>query len=391
MGYKHELINSDQVMRDDEYERTGKQVRVPEDELVSIVLDMIDEYAKLHPRERRNYPNPLASPIVTRVASGKTIQIPQQIIDKAVEIHKAATAKAMRAGGSGSGSKSRSGSMEGFNGHSDMSPAHTRLAKRERYAGTDPFILDADLRGQSITGHDGQIAGDAVHSDYPQRYKDFNYMMAGKLDHSDMGSDLNDRANPYGSNTHGRYDGAEQSRKESVGQSNYGQRSLAHSGGPASGSEDYMDSVSGVQSNISPESGSTLVYAALDEETEYEGSAPQYQTVDNRNPDYVLGDRNEFDQDPEYNCESCGHNDGYRGNYPYDASEHDHEYDDSESYDHVDDDYAPYDEDDYNDDDGENKDVVENYSNAADYNYALYVLLIVLLIILIMNYSQQNQ
>lgn len=384
MGYNHELINQDQVMRNDEYERTGKQVRVPEDELVSIVLGMIDEYSQMHPRERRNYPNPVAGPIITRVASGKTVEIPQQIVDKAVEVHKAATAEAMRA------SNSSPDVQEGFGNNNDMSAAHTRLSKRDRYAGADPFVLDPDLRGQSLTGHDGQVAGDAVYGDYPQRYNDFNRMMASKLDNSGMGSDLDDLANPGSVNSHRRFDATERQREENVGHFNYGQRSLAHSGGPGNGSDDYMDAVIGMQSNISPESGSTSVYAALDDDAEYEGSAPQYQTVDTRRPEYVMGDYDQFDEDPEYNCDSCGHNDGYRGNYPYDASQHDHVYDEDDHYDHAGDDYAPYDEDELNDDDGENKDVVENYANNGNYNYALYLLLIVLIVVLAMNYRQQQ-
>ena len=52
-NYDHELI-----MTQREYERTGRQIRVPEDELISVVLDRIDHYLTLHPRERRNYPDP---------------------------------------------------------------------------------------------------------------------------------------------------------------------------------------------------------------------------------------------------------------------------------------------------------------------------------------------
>ena len=241
-NYDHELI-----MTQREYERTGKQIRVPEDELISIVLDRIDHYLTLHPRERRNYPDPRRDPVVTRIASGKTIEIPQQIVDKALEIHQAC---------------GRVGTVERMesvgNGRTNMAGAHTRLDKRERYAEADPFVMNEDLRGLSLVGRDGEIAGDSTFNDYPQRYRDFNRSMSDQISRNNMAADFEDRANPYNSYLHSRGAAYDAAARENVGSFKYGQRSLAHRNGPKGG-KDYMDEVSGVDSDISPEVGSASV------------------------------------------------------------------------------------------------------------------------------------
>ena len=192
--FDHELIMSQR-----EYERTGRQVRVPEDELVSIVLDRIDHYLTLHPRERRNYPDPRTEPVITRIASGKTIEIPQQLVDKALEVHSACGTV---------GTVERMGNVS-----NNVSGAHTRLAKRERYANSDPYVMDKDLQGENLLGYDGQVAGNAVFNDYPQRYNDFNKRMNGQISKSRNASDLNDRADPLNSYSHERLDRCEAKKK----------------------------------------------------------------------------------------------------------------------------------------------------------------------------------
>lgn len=394
-NYDHELIMTQQ-----EYERTGKQVRVPEDELISIVLDRIDHYLTLHPRERRNYPDPRTEPVVTRIASGKTIQIPQQIVDKALEIHQAC-------GRIGTVERMESvGKSEEAGNHNSMAAAHTRLSKRERYAKSDPFIMNQDLRGLSLVGRDGEVADDATFADYPQRYRDFNRSMARYVSRDDMASDLDDRANPNNTYLHSRGAAFEARSKADVGSFRYGQRSLAHRGGPKG--KDYMEEVSGMDSDISPESGSASVYAPLDEQDDHKSSGEQHQSV--TRPDIGM---DQYDADPDYNCASCGHNDGYRGNYPYHARMHPAEFDNghydhrnySDEYPPMDGDYVPeagYDEVDdqgfgvdengyYDDADAPSvEEMIEKYANSKNgsYNYILWILLIVLIVVFVMNYRK---
>ena len=390
-NYDHELI-----MTQREYERTGRQIRVPEDELISVVLDRIDHYLTLHPRERRNYPDPRRDPVVTRIASGKTIEIPQQLVDKALEIHQAC------------GRVGTVERMESVGEHSDMASAHTRLAKRERYAKADPFVMNRDLQGLTMTGRDGRVAGDPTFNDYPERYRDFNRSMAGQISRDAMASDLYDKADPYDNYSHARGAAHETRSRKAVGSFKYGQRSLAHNAGPGpKGGKDYMDEVSGMESDISPDGDSASVYAPLDEEDDHRSNNQQHQDV--MRPDINMDD---YDNEPDYNCSSCGHNDGYRGGYPYHSQMHPEDVDNDGYYDHrnYSDEYPPMngayvpapgyddmDEQGYDVDengnyvrDKDDSDVVENYSNSngGSYNYALWLLLIVLVVVLYMHYQK---
>jgi hypothetical protein len=426
--FDHELI-----MSENQYERTGRQIRVPEDELVEIVLDRIDHYLTLHPRDRRNYPNPRTDPVVTRIASGKTIEIPQKLVDKALEIHSACGTV---------GTVERMKSV----GNSNTNSAHTRLAKRDRYAGSDPHIMDKDLRGKNLVGFDGQVAGDATYNDYPQRYNEFNQRMNGQISKSRNASDLNDIGDPLNSYSHERLDRCDAKKKDSVGQFRIGQRmgskkNMAHNNGPSangaannSANADYMDGVDSMLSDISPEGDSALVYAPLDEDEDLKSNTQQLETVDQR-PVPSMGpaiNMDDYDNEPDYNCKSCGHNDGYRSNNPYHPEGHEYEevngeydnldhrdYDDEVLYDPANnsdnserrenfnalysngpgvDKHGFYidDEDFYNDDDGKNKDsdAVEGYRNNrnnrnSSTNNGMYLLLIALLVVLYINYQKQ--
>jgi hypothetical protein len=297
-----------------------------------------------------------------------------------------------------------------------MAGAHTRLAKRERYSGTDPFIMNEDLKEQRLAGRDGQLAGNATFQDFPERYREFNRNMIDQISRSHSASDLQDMADPRNTHLHSRADDYRQDSRAAVGSFKFGQRSLAHNNGPAKGSGDYMDTVSGVESDISPEVGSASVYAPLDEDSEQGSNGQEYQQVDPQMGPAVNMD--DYDAEPDYNCSSCGHNDGYRGGYPYHPEAHPAEHDNGhfdhrnfrEDYPPLDEEGAPlrgYDDEDEagfdvddqgyydeadEDDDGENKDIVENYSNGSNgnYNYALWLLLIVLLVVLYVNYYQPN-
>jgi hypothetical protein len=404
-NYDHELI-----MTQNEYERTGKQIRIPEDELISVVLERIDHYLTLHPRERRNYPDPRKDPVVTRIASGKTIEVPSQIVDKAMEIHQACgrvgTVERMESVGKNGNSKHSVGE------HNNLASAHTRLAKRERYAKSDPFVMNQDLRGLDLVGRDGQVAGDSTFGDFPQRYNDFNRSMSKYVSRDGMASDLDDRADPYNSNLHSRSAASKANSRANVGSFKFGQKTMQHTGGPNSRDNgDYMDEVSGVESDISPDGDSASVYAPLDEADDQRSNGQQHESV--MRPDIV--DHQDYSDEPDYNCSSCGHNDGYRSNYPYHPGMHPAERDNghfdhrnfSDEYPSADGDYvpepgyAPVDEDGFDvDEDGyyngdendSDKKVVENYANSSNssYNYVLWLLLIVLVAVLGMNYYQKR-
>jgi len=395
-NYDHELIMSQR-----EYERTGKQIRVPEDELVSIVLDRIDHYLTLHPRERRNYPDPRTDAVVTRIASGKTIQIPQQIVNKALDIHQAC-------GRIGTVER-----MESIGEQNKMSESHTRLAKRERYSQDDPFVMNEDIRGLSLVGRDGEVAGDATFDDYPQRYREFNRNMSNNISRNDMASDFEDRSNPYNSYLHSRGNDQHTGAREDIRAFKYGQSSLAHRGGPngGKGGRDYMDEVSGVDSDISPEDGSASVYASLSQDDDDNQRSNDQQQYDVMGSDVNM---DVYDNEPDYNCVSCGHDDGYRSNYPYNSDMHPSESDNghfdhrnySDDYPSMGSDYVPtpgYNENAedrfrvdtngyYEDENDDAEALVESYANnsSRSSNYALWLLLIVLAVILIIHYYKNK-
>jgi len=349
------------------YKRTGKQLQIPEDELISIVLDRLDAYAALSPAERRNNPDPLKAPIVTRVRSGRMIEIPNVIVDKALEVH--------RACGKVSGPAERLERRENMTSDNSgvRSGSHTRLDNRTRYADADPFIMDEDLRGQKLVGNDSILASDAIYRDYPDRYAEFNERMNRVIDESHIENDLDDAGNPLNSMTSVKYN----------------KRKLAHVRGPSSmknnrrAEGDYMDEVTGMTSDISPEGGAS-VYAGLDDEA-YESNTQQNQPYDQG---YLMGDYEvDYDSHPDYSCESCGTNNGY-----VDESENrrmvrpnrgDHPYGDYPIYDNG----LPSGDRPYGDYKADDTDAVKSKSN---YNAALWIVLIILITVLVYNYRKQN-
>lgn len=349
------------------YKRTGKQLQIPEDELISIVLDRLDAYAALSPAERRDQPNPATNTIVARVRSGRMIEIPNIIVDKALEVH--------RACGKVSGPVGRLERLERRENMSSdnsgvRSGSHTRLDNRTRYSEADPFIMDEDLRGQKLIGNDSNIASDAIYRDYPDRYAEFNDRMNRVIDESHIENDLDDVENPL----------------NSMASVKYNKRKLAHVRGPSSVKNsmrvegDYMDDVTGMTSDISPEGGAS-VYAGLDDET-YESSAQQNQPYTQGD---LIGDYEvDYDSHPDYSCKSCETNNGY-----VDESENrrmvrpnrdDHPYGDRSygSYPSHDDGLPSHDY---------KADVDKPKSN---YNAALWIVLIILITVLVYNYRKQN-
>lgn len=393
------------MVNNQEYERTGRQVRISEDELIEIVLDKIDTYKDLHPRERRNYPNPMRDPIITKIASGKTIEIPRNIVEKALEINRACgtaplmSAKSerierMESMGSDSGSGIRDESKIRASG------AHTRLSNRNRYADADPFIMNEDLRGQKLVGSDSEIASDAVYGDGSDRYSEFNDRMKRFIDNSHMESDLEDISDPYNVNN---ANNANSMRKSSRSVPN-----LPHLSGPARSikdrdgrDNDYMDKVSGINSDISPEGGSASVYASLDDESEFGSSGEEYhESYESygKNNNYIKGDYElDYDSNPDYSCDNCSENNGYDMEVGRDVSRV-KPYTDYDNLDNVDYSYDSHSSDDSMPDEmrKKNRNRNENVSKSDDsdskskYNYALWLVLIIILTILIYNYVQKK-
>lgn len=124
-----------------------------------------------------------------------------------------------------------------------------------------------DLYGQDLVGFDERVASNATFKEYPKRYKDFNKKMNSMIDQSNM-SDLDDILNPQ----------------------------ISHR------LQDYMDEVSAVQADISPESDTMSVYAAIDESKEYISSNQQNEFIASEQDGTLIGGKC---TDPECRCDEC--------------------------------------------------------------------------------------
>ena len=126
---------------DNVFKRTGKNVSVPKDELITVGINKLMYYDSLTPRQRKNKKCPYTEPMITKLNGGKTIQIPENIQKIAITEWQTMKSKA------GDDSK--------------YSEAHTRLGRRDRYSGQDPYVMNPEITGQrSLT------VGNEVDSDY---------------------------------------------------------------------------------------------------------------------------------------------------------------------------------------------------------------------------------
>jgi len=114
------------------YKKTGKNVTVKKQDLINLVNEKIIQYENAKASGKKLImANPYTEPIYTKVEGGKMIQIPLETQSEAVrnmvrklkESHKRLVSQ----------------------------PTHTRLERRTRYEGFDPFILDKQLREETLT------------------------------------------------------------------------------------------------------------------------------------------------------------------------------------------------------------------------------------------------
>lgn len=123
------------------FKKTGRNVSVSKNELVTVTIDKLMYYDSLTPKQKKDKKCPYTEPIFTKLDGGKTVQIPENIQKEAIIEWQTMKSKA------GDDSK--------------YSEAHTRLGRRERYLGQDPFIMNPDL-----TSSPSLTIGNEVDADY---------------------------------------------------------------------------------------------------------------------------------------------------------------------------------------------------------------------------------
>lgn len=122
------------------FKKTGRNVTVSRKDLVAATIEKLMQYDSLSPSQRKNKSSPYIDPIYTQVAGGKMVQIPRYVQHSAVVKWNVIKQRTMK----------------------ENSPAHTRLNNRERYAGSDPFIMNADIADTS-----GHVRG--ADDEYPEQ------------------------------------------------------------------------------------------------------------------------------------------------------------------------------------------------------------------------------
>jgi hypothetical protein len=98
------------------YKKTGRDVTVSREDLINLTLERLMEYDSATDAKRSRMKNPYDEPIYTKVAGGKTVQVPRYIQNAAI-----------------------------VKWNVLKTNSHTRLARRKRYAGTDPNMLNPEL------------------------------------------------------------------------------------------------------------------------------------------------------------------------------------------------------------------------------------------------------
>jgi len=402
------------------FRKTGKNVTVSRDDLINAMMDKLQEYDALADDQRSKMPNPYSDPINITLADGKMIQIPRYVQNAAITRWRA----------------------------NILSP-HTRMDRRKRYSGRDPYIMNRDLKGVKGDRDDfeycdyglmdrnlnSQLIGDiqrrravgqtsvpderygrgGSYGDLPRDFEIFDRRIERGVDDTTYLSDKNtpDRVNPVGYydvydpnyfKTQDNYDALIKERvRVKDRKSRRGETDMSCGGPAESSGAKVMRHVSPNESDINSEmtSGDINVvenYAPLDEEDEILMDDNRY--VYNYDPyaveckgcylDDDRFDRNRFDRRSDRDRIE-------RFDYDrYDRDRVDYDRYDRDGYDR--DEYGRY-RDRYEDDDWEDYEddpvregMIESMDSDCDntYKYLFFILLIVIIIVVAYNYKRNN-
>ena len=132
------------------FKKTGKNVTVSKEDLVSATVERLMDYDSTSPSDRKGKTNPYTDSLYVQVANGKTVQIPRYVQHAAIV-------------------KWDSMKNAADNNNSvDRQTGHTRIDRRKRYCGSDPYIMNKNLQDGSYLpegGPDDDIDYDDVEPD----------------------------------------------------------------------------------------------------------------------------------------------------------------------------------------------------------------------------------
>lgn len=399
------------------FKKTGRNVQVSRDDLINTTIEQLMKYDSMSHPQRTKASNPYTDPVHTKVAGGKTVQVPRYIQHAAIVRWDILKKRAATVNGVGSSV----GSSEGQG-------AHTRLAKRERYSGRDPYIMNRELRGVDGANDDGQDMDEF--NDFPvdkelTKLREYEKTRKRSVGQANVPDDKYGRGGSYGdlprdfdifsrnsdrevddtsyvrngpakrgqiepSGFYDKYDPNTFSHQEVY--DTRARRNVGHKGkgrmsrpmrGPAAEALQEDRGVRGVESDIQSEEHTAETYVE------------KYAPVDD---DDSL-DNDEYVDDYQGSCTSCTRGDGegviYRGqNRPeseqdnYDQNDdQDDDYDENELDDQ--DEYGEYDDTDTGDNER-----IESYDSdveCVDHTYKyLFFILLFLIVFLAVNYKRNN-
>lgn len=139
------------------FKKTGRNVTVSREDLINVMIERLMKYDSMTPADRKRHTNPYEDAMYTKVAGGKTVQIPRLVQNMAI-----VKWDAMKR-------QNRAGPRPVAN---DQTP-HTRLYRTAKYASRDPFVMNRDLR--AVNPDDGafeDIPEDRDLSNVRRRYAD---------------------------------------------------------------------------------------------------------------------------------------------------------------------------------------------------------------------------
>lgn len=394
------------------FKKTGRNVQVSRDDLINTTIEQLMKYDSVPPAQRSKMSNPYTDPVHTKVAGGKTVQVPRYIQHAAIVRWDIL--------------KKRAATVNGVGMKSNGAEAHTRLAKRERYSARDPYVMNRELRSVEGADDDGEDMDEF--NDFPvdkelSKLREYERTRKRAVGQVNIPDERYGRGGSYGDlprdfeifsrrtdrgvddttyvrdeatagrgqiEPKGYYDRfdpnsfAHQSAYDARAKRNVGRGGRRHMRSPSAEAREERE-VQGVESDIRSEDHTA--------ETHVENYAPV-------NEDEPL----EYDErvdDYEGSCSSCSRGDGdgviYRGqNRPDDVhEEHDQDdYDQDDDYDEsqLDDDMDDYRE--YDDTDADDDERIESHDSdveCVDYTYKyLFFILLFLIIFLFVYYKRNN-
>jgi hypothetical protein len=141
-------MNNRSDIRSKKFKKTGRNVTVSRCSLINSTIEKLMQYDSLLPNEKKNMINPYVDTIYTKVGNSKTVEVPKYIQNEAIVkwnlMKRKSVSSSINQNNIITNTNTNTNTIGGKN---NTNPAHTRLNKRDRYVGNDPYIMNPDISG----------------------------------------------------------------------------------------------------------------------------------------------------------------------------------------------------------------------------------------------------